>query len=117
MSKKLMTVAPLKAASIEQMFENWPVCWSDTECITTDGVRASDTLDYDFPSDAKADAEWVAVALGDGYSASIVPETDDAKPFLRFGCDDEGYEWQVDGPPLPLDEVVAKIKNCKHIIP
>lgn len=68
------SIAPLKAAPAEQCGENWTIAFTTGEssedgrewCIQTDNVRASETLEYELPLDAKHDAETL-VAIVNAY--------------------------------------------------
>jgi len=67
-------MAPLRAAPIDEIGENWTVAYSTGNsgedgrdwCIQTDRVRASEMIDLDFPSDAKTDAHAI-VAIVNAY--------------------------------------------------
>lgn len=75
-------VAPVKAASKDAALDNWLIVWnagySDEDdgdwAVTTDGVRASELADrYDFPADAKSDAEFIAELINAYRDGRLVP--------------------------------------------
>lgn len=64
-------MAPLKAASVDDAFNDWPIAYqtgnsgedSKDWAIVTDNVRASALMDMEFPADAKEDAEAIVAIL------------------------------------------------------
>jgi len=74
-------MAPLRAAPISEIAENWTIAFStgyssaDSQdwCIQTDSVRASELLHYEFPSDAKSDAEAIVAIVNAYRTGKLVP--------------------------------------------
>jgi len=72
-------VAPVKASPSKAAFDDWPLCWGNSNLdgedwyLVTDNVRASQVQALDFPSDAKPDVHFVADLINAYRLGLLVP--------------------------------------------
>lgn len=73
-------VAPVKAAPSSELLDDWPILFhagnsmedGDNWGLCTNRVRVSELLDVEFPSDSKADSQFIAALINAYRTGKLV---------------------------------------------